>query len=330
MSATLPLETCSRRRFVNTGVASFLFPAAFARAQGIAPGLPPSPAPPDDAAAKIAAERDAASHLTINVQINGKGPFRFVVDTGADRSVIADDVAARLGLLRDRKVMVEGVVRTIPAQTARLDNLSFGPVSRDNLNVPVLSRALLGIDGYLGLDAIDGYRVTFNFKERALEIATPSPRLVMNRNPLTEVLVPVVGRSGHLRSVQCRADGIRTTAFIDTGAEVSVGNAKLLEALLDISPTYALPGNVPLTGITGGVVQGSITTVDKVRLDELIFDGCNIVIADLQIFKLWGLNDTPALLIGMNFLRQFSKFSIDYRRKELRFELARLLVAQRA
>jgi hypothetical protein len=87
---------------------------------------------------------------------------------------------------------------------------------------------------------------------------------------------------------------------------------------------------VPLTGITGGVVQGNITTVNKVQLDSLVLDGCNIVIADLQIFKLWELSDRPALLIGMNFLRQFSEISIDYGRKELRFELAKLIVAQRA
>jgi predicted aspartyl protease len=315
---------------VNTGVASFLFPTALARAQSIAPSLPPNAAESADDAAKIAAERDAASHLTIDVQINGKGPFRFVVDTGADRSVIAEDVAARLGLLHDRKVMVEGVVRTIQALTVGLDNLSFGPVSRDNLNVPILPRELLGADGYLGLDAIDGYRVTLNFNKHMLEIAQSHRVPLFDLNLPNEALVPVAGRFGHLRSMQCRADGVRTTAFIDTGAEVSVGNSKLFEALLEVSPSYLKSGTIPLTGVTGGVVQGSITTVNEIHLDSLIFDGCNIVIADLQIFRLWELNDTPALLIGMNFLRQFSKVSIDYRRKELRFELARLVVAQRA
>jgi predicted aspartyl protease len=261
--------------------------------------------------------------------INGKGPFRFVVDTGADRSVIAEDVASRLGLLHQKQVMVEGVVRTITAQTVHLDNLSFGPVSRDDLDVPIIPRTLLGSDGYLGLDAIDGYLVTLDFKNRVLEVAQPRGAYFSNRILADEALVPVMGRFGHLRTVHCRADSVRTAAFIDTGAEVSVGNAKLLEALLEISPNYIKPGIVPLTGITGGVVQGSITTVNKVSLNSLTFDGCNIVIADLQIFKLWELSDMPALLIGMNFLRQFAKISIDYRRKELRFELARLVVAQR-
>jgi predicted aspartyl protease len=330
MGALLPLDRFSRRRFLNTGVASFLFPTALARAQGVPPNGSANPALPPDDAARIAAGKDAANHLTIDATINGKGPFHFVVDTGADRSVIAEDVASLLGLLHERQVLVEGVVRTITAQTVHLDNLSFGPVSRDNLNVPVLPRGLLGADGYLGLDAVDGYRVTLDFKNRALEITQPRHAQLLNWNPPNEALVPVVGRFGHLRSLKCRADGVRTTAFIDTGAEVSVGNAKLLEALMDISPTYLRPETVPLTGITGGVVRGNLTTVNKIHLNSLVFDGCNIIIADLQIFELWGLSDTPALLIGMNFLRQFSRVSIDYGRKELRFELAKLVVALRA
>ena len=330
MGALLPLDTFSRRRFVNTGVASFLFPAALARAQSILPNGSPAPAPPPDEAAKIAAERDAANHLTIDVRINGQGPFRFVVDTGADRSVIADDIATRLGLLFQKQVMVEGVVRTITAQTVHLDNLSFGPVSRDALDVPILPRALLNADGYLGLDAIDGYRVTLDFKNRALEITQPRRGMLPNRRMEDEALVPVVGQFGHLRSVNCKADGVRTTAFIDTGAEVSVGNQNLFQALLEISPAYMKLGTVPLTGITGGVILGNITTVNTVRLNSLTFDGCNILIANLQIFDLWGLNDTPALLIGMNFLRQFSRVSVDYGRKELLFDLARLVIAQRS
>jgi predicted aspartyl protease len=325
MGALLPLDGLSRRRFVRYGAASFVFPTALAKAQSIAPN---ATLPPEEVA-KIAAEKDAASHLTINVAINGEGPFRFVVDTGADRSVIADDVAGRLGLLHQRQVMVEGVVRTIPAQTVRLDNLSFGPVSLSNLYVPVLSRSLLNADGYLGLDAIDGYKVTLDFKNRALLVSQPRHQQFIGWRPPSETVVPVVGQFGHLRSLNCRADGVRTIAFIDTGAEVSVGNAKLLEALMEISPTYLKLETVPLTGVTGGVVQGHITTVNSVHLNALTFDGCNIVIADLQIFDLWGLNDTPALLIGMNFLRQFNRVSIDYGRKELRFNLASLVVARR-
>jgi len=321
-----PRDGFSRRRFVSGGAASVFLPTALAKAQTIPPN---APLPPDEAA-KIAAERDAASHLTVGVMIDGKGPFRFVVDTGADRSVIADDVAAALGLPIQQQVMVAGVVLTIPAETVRVGTLSFGPIARNDLTVPILPRALLRADGYLGLDAIDGSRVTFDFKNRALMVASPYHRQSYEVVPPEEARVRVIGEAGHLRSVNCRADGVRTTTFIDTGAEISVGNAKLLSALMEIDPTYLRLETVPLTGVTGGTVQGHITTIKSVHLDSLTFDGCNIVVANLQIFDLWGLRDKPALLIGMNFLREFDRVSIDYGSKELRFDLARLVLAQRA
>jgi hypothetical protein len=43
-----------------------------------------------------------------------------------------------------------------------------------------------------------------------------------------------------------------------------------------------------------------------------------------------GLSRKPALLTGMNYLRQFSRVSIDYGLKEIRFDLAGLLVAEPA
>ena len=48
---------------------------------------------------------------------------------------------------------------------------------------------------------------------------------------------------------------------------------------------------------------------------------CPIAIADLQVFDIWGLNDRPALLIGMNWLRHFKRVEVDYGRKDFRFEI---------
>jgi hypothetical protein len=54
----------------------------------------------------------------------------------------------------------------------------------------------------------------------------------------------------------------------------------------------------------------------------LTFIDCPLVIADFLVFDVWGMRQRPALLIGMNLLRQFGSVSIDYGLKELRFDLA--------
>jgi hypothetical protein len=124
--------------------------------------------------------------------------------------------------------------------------------------------------------------------------------------------------------------GVASAAFIDTGAEVSAGNSPLLEALTDRHPIYVEAGTLPLRGLTGGEIAGRVTRIDRIRLQDLEFTDCALVIADLQVFDIWGLSRKPALLIGMNYLRQFARVSIDYRIKEIRFDLASLAAAQPA
>ncbi len=314
----------SRRRFAATAAASAAL-TQMAWAQQIAP-LPPGA--PVDEAARIAAANDADAHMTIPVMINGKGPFHFVVDTGADRSVIADDVAIALGLVRGNEVSVQGVVRTISTRVVAVADITFGTIVRRNLSMPLLSRAYMGADGYLGLDAVDGSRVTLDFENHALKIAHSRASSGFTIRHPNEAYVPVRGSMGHLRSLNCRVDGVGTTCFLDTGAQISVGNSKLLEALVRENSNVRTIGVLPITGITGGVVMGQVVRIESIRLHSVNFTGAVVAIADMAVFDVWGLRQQPSLLIGMNFLRQFAQVSIDYGMKEIRFDLASMLLAR--
>lgn len=324
MRAREETDRFSRRRFVGYGAAAALAPH-LANAQVIAP---PQPGAPAEDAARIAAANDAARHLTIPVMIAGRGPFRFVVDTGADRSVIADDVAVSLGLVRGNDVTVQGVVRSLATRLVAVADISFGTIKRRNLSMPILPRALMGADGYLGLDAVDGARVTLDFENRSLQIGGPRPLSAFRLSRPQEAYVPVRGAMGHLRSLNCRVDGVSTTCFLDTGAEISVGNSRLFSALVAQNPDCTVFGTLPITGITGGVIMGKVVRLGTIRLHSVNFSDAVVAIADMQIFDVWGLSQEPALLIGMNFLRQFAKVSIDYGMKEIRFDLASMLLAR--
>jgi predicted aspartyl protease len=288
------------------------------------------PAPPERDLSAIATATDAAKRLRVTVQIDGKGPYRFIVDTGADRSVLSADVAAELGLLHGNRVMMEGVVRAVAADTVTMHELSFGAVTCRNLVVPILPGSMLDADGYLGLDTLDGHRVTFDFKNQTLRVSEPRSRLGALWVKHDEARIRASGSSGHLRAVDCSVDGVTATAFVDTGAEVSAGNSSLLAALTGRRRARYDTEPIPLTDITGGKTSGEVTIVNKIRLMDVAFTDCPLVIADFQIFDVWGLREQPALLIGMNFLRQFSKVSIDYGLKELRFDLASLFPLQPA
>lgn len=324
MRAETEAKRLSRRRFVAAGAAGAAL-TQMGWAQQIAPVPPGTPV---DEAARIAAANDAAEHMTVPVMINGRGPFRFVVDTGADRSVIAEDLAVTLGLVKGNEVSVQGVVRSLSTRVVNVADLSFGTLTRHNLNLPLISRTFMGADGYLGLDAVDGSRVTLDFANRALQVSrSRSPSAFEVRRP-TEAYVPVRGNAGHLRSLNCRVDGVACTCFLDTGAQISVGNSRLYQSLLKDNPRLIRIGSLPITGITGGVIMGEVIRLENIRLHSVNFTDAIVAIADMSIFDVWGLTQQPALLIGMNFLRQFAQVSIDYGMKEIRFDLASMMLAR--
>ncbi len=317
----------SRRRFMAMAAACLSAGAAgMARAQTSANPALPNSANPNSAnpnTASLAAYRDTADHLTIEVHVNGAGPFRFVVDTGAESSVLADTVVAQLGLIPSGRAMVQGIISKIPADLVHVDGLAYGPFAKRDLVLPVLPRQLLQADGFLGLDAISDSRVTFDFRKRLLTLESPQSHLpYIFANAAQTVLIDVRGTAGRLRASHCDIDGVRAAAFVDTGAEVSIGNQALMDALTrrhhpDLGP-------IILTGVTGGQVEGRLITVGAIRVQELAFTNGTLVISDSPNFDDWGLAHKPAMLIGMDFLRQFAKVTIDYRFQELRFELASL------
>ncbi len=311
----------SRRHVVvGTAAALCLWAPCGVRAQQVS--TPPGDSPDDHDAATLAARTDDADHLSIEVLVNGHGPYHFVVDTGAETSVVADTVALALALPHVASVLVDGFSRRIPAETVRVDSLAYGPFRRQNLVLPVLPRRYLFADGYLGLDAISDSRVTFDFAGKSLKIEQPRNWSTLRHGrPSLTTNVLARGTSGRLRVSDCQVDGVRATAFIDTGAEVSVGNLALKKALAARGKLHDL-GPLMLNGVTGGEILSEVMSVSRIRLEELSFTDSTLAIADVPSFDAWNVRNRPALLIGMNFLRQFAAVTIDYRQKSFRFELS--------
>src|SRR5580698_6314952 len=178
------LQKLSRRRFVKYGASSLAMASILAKAQTASPPLggvgSAVTAAPDQGTARINAATDAASHLMVQVHINGDGPYHFVVDTGADRTILASEVAAELGLPQGDKVMLKGVVRAVLTETVSIRTMTFGSITKRRLMVPTLARSLLDADGYLGLDFLDGHRVTFDFQNHLLQVSEPRTRFSAN------------------------------------------------------------------------------------------------------------------------------------------------------
>jgi predicted aspartyl protease len=327
----------SRRRFVAHGLVTLAAAPALARAVDpparaeSSPGLSATNATGGSAngtgtgtgTGTVRSAGMADQRLTTAVQINGAGPYRFLVDSGAERSLMAAEIATELALPQGRAVMVEGIVRGEPGVLVEIGSLRMGSLVCPALEVPVLPRAMLGVDGYLGLDVLDRHRVILDFRAETISVTRPQGLFAAWFEARDEVIVRTLGNSGRLRASNCMVNGVRAAAFIDTGAEVSVINPALYAAMERHAPKGAMVGGgVELSGVTGGTVVGLGINVNEITLGELHLVYTPMVVAPLEVFDVWGLSAQPALLFGMDCLRRFRRVTIDYGRQELRFEVA--------
>ncbi|MBV9420414.1 MAG: aspartyl protease family protein, partial [Alphaproteobacteria bacterium] len=272
----------SRRTLLGSGAAALAFTPTIVRAATPPPTgsrvpdttLPPLPPETE----QIEGRSDIAKRLTVQGTINGKGPYSFVVDTGADRTVIAYELAQELGLLKGVDVIVQGISRALPAPTVNLDTVQVGSIQLSNVNAPVLPRNWLGADGYLGLDVIDGRRVIFDFMHHNMTIAPPGSALSSWANH-NEAIIHARGDNGRLIAVNCTVDRVSTHAFVDSGAEISIGNTHLMDRLKERGATYMTDLTIPLIGVTGGMVPGRIVAINAVSLGDMNFNNTILVIA---------------------------------------------------
>jgi predicted aspartyl protease len=120
--------------------------------------------------------------VIVAVMINGSGPFRMLLDTGATHSAITEDVAA----LVQAKPVARSTVITPAGDTLRtivaVDRVNVGSITAENLLPSVVPARALDregkIHGLIGQDVLARLRYTIDFRDRTIEWhqQTPSRR----------------------------------------------------------------------------------------------------------------------------------------------------------
>lgn len=119
--------------------------------------------------------------IVVKAYVNGKGPFRFVLDTGASLTVISPEIAGKLGVTRTgEKVMIMGVgPGSSLGHMCRLKELSLGDARARNFSavihgIPHLNQE--GVIGLLGQDFLERFNLQFNNHKKLLTLTLPNYR----------------------------------------------------------------------------------------------------------------------------------------------------------
>ena len=108
----------------------------------------------DTQAEDVEIRKDESQRMTVAVKVSGNGPFRFLVDTGADRTAISSALAARLGLEVGETAALHTMTGVSSVQTATVTGLQLSRNQMTILDAPVLEAEHMGADGILGTDSL--------------------------------------------------------------------------------------------------------------------------------------------------------------------------------
>ncbi len=263
---------------------------------------------------------DGYDRMTVAVHLAGKGPYRFLVDTGADRTAISTELARHLKLAPGGRASVHSVTGVKSVQTAQVPSLQLTQKELRVANAPLLNSSDMGADGILGIDSLRSQRVLFDFKSDTMSIVPSSRRELVDKD---EIVVRARERNGRLILSRAMAEGEELSLVLDTGSELTVGNSALRRRLLRSGGRSVVErmGHVQLRSVTGDKIVGEYIVLRELKIGGAKLNNLAVVFADAHTFKQLKLDKKPAVLLGMNALRAFDKVSIDFANRKLRLLL---------
>jgi hypothetical protein len=286
------------------------------------PNVPPLPPAYFDPSLAVGGQdvkaREIETRLSVDVLVNRRGPYRFIVDSGADTSVVGLRVARELRLPLATPATLNGMTSRNLVDRVKVAELTLGPTTIANLQLPALSEADVGGQGMIGIDALHQQRLMLDFEKHLIKIE--DARVPMRTMP-GDIVVVARRERGQLILTHVKAAGLPLDAVIDTGTEITIGNLALRDKLIRGNRRKFV--TVPVTGVTGVTVNMQMARIAELQLGPVLLKDVPMAFADVPPFKLFGLSEEPALLLGTDLLESFRRVSLDFRARKVRFQLRR-------
>ena len=241
--------------------------------------------------------RDRIGRIWAPVFINGQGPFKLVLDTGASHSGVTEMVASTLRIPLDQSppVIMHGVTGTGTVPSIHVATLNVGELDLASELLPILPDAFGGAQGILGSEGLANKRIFIDFRRDRIVITYSRGE----RSERGFLVVPFHSVRGALIVI-----------------EVTIGNLALKAALLR-SGGHDGGQLDAIQGATLDVEEGVLAPTPPISVGRIVIRDSRVTFADMAIFKQWKLTHEPALIIGMDVIGLLDALVIDYRRHEL-------------
>ncbi len=251
-------------------------------------------------------------HLFVRVRIDGKGPFRLLLDSGSI-NVLLPEIARTLKLPADAAVAGSvgaefGVVR---AQRLDIGGVVIGKPAFATIDLKAFLQRVEGVDdvaGVVGVEIFKRLPTTIDYNRGQLVLHNPATFKYTGKG----TAVPLSFR-GTMPRVRGRVDGIDGTFDIGTGARGSLTLAAPFVEANDLVARYNATQTVVGGSGVSGIVRGKLARAGEFDLGGVTVVKPVVVLAIPGTSAAAGTDATSAGSVGFGILRRL-KPTFDYAR----------------
>jgi predicted aspartyl protease len=268
---------------------------------------------PSSAKVKFRLAGVAQPLILLPAEVNGEGPFEFILDTGAGTSLLSSELGQKLGIkiLGSKEGQSAGgavsvslaKVSSLAVASAKLDDVDVGLVDLSHISKTVGAK----IDGDLGYNFLKHFRITLDYRKSEIRFDDPKRfELAGQSTAVTEVAMRLASPATPLILVDVHANGRGPFQFaVDTGTSTTAITPELAKQLgVASSPIGAATTGGAHVDVTAGVLQ-------SFHLGGARIHNSTVVVADFFAMLSNALGAQLDGIVGYNFLRNY-KVALDY------------------
>ncbi|MGH8222111.1 MAG: retroviral-like aspartic protease family protein [Woeseiaceae bacterium] len=277
----------------------------------------------DDALAITPYHIEDTGRVVIEVHVNGRGPYRFALDTAASISVMFEETRDELAIdyLPNQSALIHGAVAARRFPLIRVDRIEVGREAwRDARIVSMPGETAAGdtIDGILGVDFLRRYAVGFAARNRTVQLYSPERVDHASLRGWASVRLDArpIGQSGAaLYFFEIEIEGRRIPALFDLGAGLNVINRPAAE-VLGLTPVELREENRVFSDVHGDTPVVARYLAEEVTLAGIRWRGETFSVVDLGVFTTLMPDDRPAAILGAGMFSR-RNFLIDFVRHRI-------------
>lgn len=268
--------------------------------------------------------------ITIKVNVNGSGPYDFIIDSGATVTVAFQNLADEQPITPadgHAPIRIFGLVNSQFLQAMRIGDIDIGGQHmNDHIGViiPDWSRPKRSPKGVVGLDFLTRYDVLIDATDKVIRLydRDAPPRALMRAWTSTPLVADTLGASErNLYRAKVFFEGKPIPCLVDLGASGTIVNYRALERILSRSYSVIQNGSslrfsTRVSDIFDNTEVARVMRMNVIRMGGAKWRGQDAIIYDAPIFKELGVNDRSFCLVGVDLMAQRS-FMFDFADEKL-------------